>query len=161
MIAHALPARGCARLRPTKLPNEVFVAQSRISRPTAAMGHEQPRRLAAGEEGMPPKAAPTARRRGFRDGPLSASRTAAGSCSIDRELAAGRAEVSIIATVVTRRAWRGAAAAFSNVAFVRHCHVNRKFAGEMIMAATVHPAAVVWRHVSIWSLEKLVDRTSK
>jgi len=35
------------------------------------------------------------------------------------------------------------------VAFTRHCHVNRKFAGQMIMAATVHAATVAWRHVSI------------
>ena len=33
--------------------------------------------------------------------------------------------------------------------FNRHCHVNRKFAGQMIMAATVHAATVAWRHVSI------------
>ena len=31
----------------------------------------------------------------------------------------------------------------------RHCHVNRKFAGQMTMAATVHAATVAWRHVSI------------
>ena len=30
-----------------------------------------------------------------------------------------------------------------------HCHVNRKFAGQMTMAATVHAATVAWRHVSI------------
>ena len=30
-----------------------------------------------------------------------------------------------------------------------HCHVNRKFAGRMTMAATVHAATVAWRHVSI------------
>ena len=32
---------------------------------------------------------------------------------------------------------------------VGHCHVNRKFAGQMTMAATVHAATVAWRHVSI------------
>ena len=31
----------------------------------------------------------------------------------------------------------------------RYCHVNRKFAGQMTMAATVHAATVAWRHVSI------------
>ena len=31
----------------------------------------------------------------------------------------------------------------------RHCHVNRKLAGQMSMAATVHAATVAWRHVSI------------
>lgn len=30
-----------------------------------------------------------------------------------------------------------------------HCHVSRKFAGQMTMAATVHAATVAWRHVSI------------
>ena len=30
-----------------------------------------------------------------------------------------------------------------------HCHVNRKFADQMIMAVTVHAATVAWRHVSI------------
>ena len=30
-----------------------------------------------------------------------------------------------------------------------HCHVKRKFAGQMSMAATVHAATVAWRHVSI------------
>ena len=30
-----------------------------------------------------------------------------------------------------------------------HCHVNRKFAGQMTMTATVHPATVAWRQVSI------------
>ena len=30
-----------------------------------------------------------------------------------------------------------------------HCHVNRKFTGQMSMAATVHTATVAWRHVSI------------
>jgi hypothetical protein len=30
-----------------------------------------------------------------------------------------------------------------------HCHVNRKFAGRMTMAATVHAATVAWRHVNI------------
>ena len=30
-----------------------------------------------------------------------------------------------------------------------HCHVNRKFAGQMSLAATVHAATVAWRHVSI------------
>jgi hypothetical protein len=30
-----------------------------------------------------------------------------------------------------------------------HCHVNRKFAGQMTMAATVHAATVAWRQVSI------------
>ena len=33
--------------------------------------------------------------------------------------------------------------------FVAHCHVNRKIAGQMTMAATVHAATVAWRHVSI------------
>ena len=33
-----------------------------------------------------------------------------------------------------------------------HCHVNRKFAGQMTMAATVHAATVAWRQVNIaWS----------
>ena len=32
---------------------------------------------------------------------------------------------------------------------VRHCHVNRKLACQMSMAATVHAATVAWRHVSI------------
>src|ERR1039457_4201477 len=27
-----------------------------------------------------------------------------------------------------------------------YCHVNRKFAGQMTMAATVHAATVAWRH---------------
>ena len=30
-----------------------------------------------------------------------------------------------------------------------HCHVNRKLACQMSMAATVHAAMVAWRHVSI------------
>jgi tetratricopeptide (TPR) repeat protein len=30
-----------------------------------------------------------------------------------------------------------------------HCHLNRKFAGHMTMAATVHAVTVAWRHVSI------------
>jgi len=30
-----------------------------------------------------------------------------------------------------------------------HCHINRKFAGQMTMAAMVHAATVAWRHVSI------------
>jgi cysteine desulfuration protein SufE len=33
--------------------------------------------------------------------------------------------------------------------FNRHCHVNRKLACQMTMAATVHAATVAWRHVSI------------
>jgi predicted ester cyclase len=33
--------------------------------------------------------------------------------------------------------------------FLGHCHVNRKFAGQMTMATTVHAATVAWRHVSI------------
>jgi hypothetical protein len=36
----------------------------------SGLGHEQPRRFAADEEGMPPKAAATAGGRGFRDGPM-------------------------------------------------------------------------------------------
>ena len=31
----------------------------------------------------------------------------------------------------------------------RHCHVNRKSAGQMAMAATVHAATAAWRHVSM------------
>jgi len=31
----------------------------------------------------------------------------------------------------------------------RHCHVNRKFAGQMSMAATVYAATVAWRQVSM------------
>ena len=33
--------------------------------------------------------------------------------------------------------------------WLRHCHVNRKFADHMTMAVTVHAATVAWRHVSI------------
>ena len=40
----------------------------------------------------------------------------------------------------------------ANSTFDRHCHVNRKFAGQMTMAATVHAATVAWRQVNIaWS----------
>jgi hypothetical protein len=35
------------------------------------------------------------------------------------------------------------------LALERHCHVNRKFAGQMTTAATVHAATVAWRQVSI------------
>ena len=30
-----------------------------------------------------------------------------------------------------------------------HCHVNRKFAGQMSLATAVHAATVAWRQVSI------------
>jgi hypothetical protein len=33
----------------------------------------------------------------------------------------------------------------------RHCHVNRNFADQMAMAATVHAATAAWRQVSIAS----------
>ena len=33
--------------------------------------------------------------------------------------------------------------------FSWHCHVNRKFAGQMSLAATAHAATVAWRQVSI------------
>ena len=46
--------------------------------------------------------------------------------------------------------WRTIAAHWvREIRSLRHCHVNRKFAGQMTMAATVHAATVAWRHVSI------------
>jgi hypothetical protein len=61
------------------------------------MGHELPRRSQTCVAELPSIAAALARVSGDRFGPTTASRAAADSCSINRELPTGRTEIPIIA----------------------------------------------------------------